>query len=40
MQFITGYNRKQTTSGTLEEQEEADNPVRLMNGYCKKQVPC
>ncbi len=30
MQFIQGYNRNQTTFGTLDDQVEADNPVRLM----------
>jgi transposase len=36
MQFIAGYNRNQTTFGTLDEQVEADNPVRLMDAFVDK----
>jgi hypothetical protein len=36
MQFIQGYNRNQTTFTTLDDQVEADNPVRLMDAFVDK----
>jgi transposase len=36
MQFIKGYNRNQTTFSTLDDQVEADNPVRLMDAFVDK----
>ena len=36
MQFIQGNNRHQTYFSTLEEQETADNPVRLIDAFIDK----
>jgi transposase len=36
MQFIQGNNRHQTTFSTLDDQVEADNPVRLMDAFVDK----